>query len=178
MKIGQKIKDLRILMGLTQEELASRAELSKSFISQVERDLTSPSIATLEDILQCLGTNISDFFSSAKTAEPIVFSLADYFEKQDTQNGYLIRWLIPNAQKNMMEPIFVTLEKGGSTLKESPHPGEEFGYLLQGSITLHLGSQTYKIKKGESFYFTPDKDHFLTSKGGASLLWISAPPTF
>ena len=136
MKIGQKIKDLRILMGLTQEELAS----------QVERELTSPSIATLEDILQCLGTNISDFFSSAKTAEPIVFSLADYFEKQDTQNGYLIRWLIPNAQKNMMEPIFVTLEKGGSTPKESPHPGEEFGYLLQGRITLPLGRQSYKIK--------------------------------
>ena len=63
MQIGQKLKDLRVLKGLTQEELANRAELSKSFISQVERDLTSPSIATLVDILQCLGTNISDFFN-------------------------------------------------------------------------------------------------------------------
>ena len=58
MSIGGKLKELRILKGLTQEELADRAELSKGFISQVERDLTSPSIATLMDILQCLGTTI------------------------------------------------------------------------------------------------------------------------
>ena len=56
MDIGAKLKELRILKGLTQEELADRAELSKGFISQLERDLTSPSIATLMDILQCLGT--------------------------------------------------------------------------------------------------------------------------
>ena len=56
MDIGKKIRELRIQIGLTQEELADRAELSKGFISQVERNLTSPSIATLTDILQCLGT--------------------------------------------------------------------------------------------------------------------------
>ena len=61
MSIGGKLKELRILKGLTQEELADRAELSKGFISQVERDLTSPSIATLMDILQCLGTTIGEF---------------------------------------------------------------------------------------------------------------------
>ena len=58
MDIGAKLKELRVLKGLTQEELADRAELSKGFISQVERDLTSPSIATLMDILQCLGTTL------------------------------------------------------------------------------------------------------------------------
>ncbi len=52
MKIGEKIKELRIQKSLTQEELADRAELSKGFISQLERDLTSPSIATLVDMLQ------------------------------------------------------------------------------------------------------------------------------
>ena len=56
MEIGNKIKDLRVQKGLTQEELADRAELSKGFISQLERDLTSPSIATLIDLLQVLGT--------------------------------------------------------------------------------------------------------------------------
>ena len=52
MDIGLKLKELRVLKGLTQEELADRAELSKGFISQLERNLTSPSIATLTDILQ------------------------------------------------------------------------------------------------------------------------------
>ena len=63
MEIGEKIKELRIERGLTQEELADRAELSKGFISQVERDLTSPSIATLEDIVISLGTDLTSFFS-------------------------------------------------------------------------------------------------------------------
>ena len=63
MEIGSKIKELRIAKGLTQEELADRAELSKGFISQLERDLTSPSIATLADILQCLGVSVADFFA-------------------------------------------------------------------------------------------------------------------
>ncbi len=63
MEIGKKLKQLRMEKGLTQEELAGRSELSKGFISQLERDLTSPSIATLMDILQCLGTTINEFFS-------------------------------------------------------------------------------------------------------------------
>ena len=63
MNIGQKVRELRIAKNLTQEELADRSELSKGFISQLERDLTSPSIATLVDILQCLGTNLNEFFS-------------------------------------------------------------------------------------------------------------------
>ena len=58
MQIGDKIKRMRIEKGLTQEELANRCELSKGFISQVENDLTSPSIATLIDILEILGTNL------------------------------------------------------------------------------------------------------------------------
>ena len=63
MDIGQKLKELRVRKNLTQEELADRAELSKGFISQIERNLTSPSIATLMDILQCLGTSTAEFFS-------------------------------------------------------------------------------------------------------------------
>ena len=63
MDIGSKLKEIRTLKGLTQEELADRAELSKGFISQLERNLTSPSIATLTDILQCLGTTLGEFFN-------------------------------------------------------------------------------------------------------------------
>ena len=72
MEIGANLKELRILKGLTQEELADRAELSKGFISQLERDLTSPSIATLLDILQCLGTSVNEFFNEIPE-EQIVF---------------------------------------------------------------------------------------------------------
>ncbi|MFQ9509721.1 MAG: helix-turn-helix domain-containing protein [Lachnospiraceae bacterium] len=177
MKIGQKIKELRVLKGLTQEELADRAELSKGFISQLERDLTSPSIATLVDILQCLGTTINDFFNDSPD-EQVVFGRDDYFEKTDTELQNKIQWIIPNAQKNIMEPILIKLEAGGSTYPDNPHEGEEFGHILSGSITITLGNKTYKAKKGESFYYKADKKHYITSKTGATLLWVSSPPSF
>ena len=177
MDIGAKLKELRILKGLTQEELADRAELSKGFISQLERDLTSPSIATLMDILQCLGTSIGAFFNETPEAQ-IVFGKTDYFEKHDQELKNEIKWIIPNAQKNMMEPILLTLEPGGETYPDNPHEGEEFGYVLQGNISIHIGSKTYKAKKGESFYFVSDKKHYLSSKAGAVLIWVSSPPSF
>ena len=177
MDIGQKLKELRVLKNLTQEELADRAELSKGFIFQLERNLTSPSIATLTDILQCLGTSLNEFFTE-EPEEQIVFGSEDFFEKIDSDLKNKIEWIIPNAQKNIMEPIFLTLEKGGSTYPDTPHEGEEFGYVLQGSIMIHLGNKSYRAKKGEAFYFTPDKKHYLTSKNGATLIWVSSPPSF
>ncbi|MBS6395759.1 MAG: helix-turn-helix transcriptional regulator [Clostridiales bacterium] len=179
MNIGPKIKELRVMKGLTQEELADRCELSKGFISQLERDLTSPSIATLVDILQSLGTDLKEFFSD-DADEQIVFHDTDYFEKYDTELNNKIEWIIPNAQKNAMEPIRVTLSPGGSTYPDTPHEGEEFGYVLQGSITIHLGGKRYKAKRGEAFYFTPSASHYISAgeKGGAVFLWVSTPPNF
>lgn len=177
MQIGQKIKELRILKGLTQEELADRAELSKGFISQLERDLTSPSIATLIDILQCLGTDLKTFFNDSEDNQ-VVFHKTDYFEKEDKELGNKIEWIIPNAQKNMMEPILLTLEAGGSTYPDNPHEGEEFGYVLSGSVSVIIGSKVYKAQKGESFYFEAKYKHYLESKKGATIVWVSAPPSF
>lgn len=180
MEIGNKLKELRIQKGLTQEELADRSELSKGFISQLERDLTSPSIATLIDLLQVLGTTPKEFFDDEKAQEQIVFHKHDFFEKEDTVLHNKIEWIIPNAQKNIMEPIKVTLEPAGSTYPDIPHEGEEFGYVLSGCIKIHIGKQSYTAKAGEAFYFTPNSNHFIEAvgKNKATFIWVSTPPTF
>lgn len=121
------------------------------------------------DILQCLGTTIGEFFNETPE-EQIVFGKNDYFTKEDTELKNEIKWIIPNAQKNIMEPIHLVLSPGGSTYPDTPHEGEEFGYVLQGSISIHLGNRTYKAKKGESFYYTSDKTHYLSSRSGASII--------
>lgn len=177
--IGDRIKQRRLKLGLTQEELAARTELSKGFISQLERNLTSPSIATLTDILEALGTSLSDFFSE-QADEKMVFGAEDVFVKEDDENGFTIHWLIPNAQKNTLEPILVTIAPGGSTVEDDPHEGEEFGYVLQGSIVLHIGARKLRVKRGSSFYIKPASAHFITNpgKGEARVLWVATPPTF
>ena len=178
MEIGVKIKQLRLQRGLTQEELAARTDLTKGFISQLERDLTSPSIATLMDILAALGTDVANFFREAQD-EPVVYSADDMFVKQEN-DGYTIRWLVTNAQKNALEPILVTIPAGVSGAEDDPHEGEEFGYVLNGSVNLVVGSNKYRVKKGGSFYFRPTRVHYLvnTGRSEALVLWISTPPSF
>lgn len=179
MVIGRKIKQLRIEKGLTQDELGSRCDLSKGFISQLERDLTSPSIATLIDILECLGTNLKDFFNEEEE-EKIVFNKEDIFETQNEDLKYCLEWLVPNAQKNTMEPILLTMEPGGRYQEEEAHEGEEFGYVLTGNIQVHLANRKYKVKKGEWFYYKSKVNHYISNNGKvpAKVLWISSPPSF
>lgn len=177
MLIGEKIKMLRIQLGLTQEDLANRCELSKGFISQVERDLTSPSIATLIDILECLGTNLKDFFSE-EPEEKIAFTSEDYFVKEQEESS--VTWLVPSAQKNSMEPIIVNLKGNARTETDDPHEGEEFGYVLSGKVFVVCGKTRKKCKKGDSFYFNSNHPHYIENAGNteATVLWVSTPPSF
>ena len=180
LNIGEKLRRLRLQRNLTQEEMADRCELSKGFISQVERDLASPSIATLTDMLECLGSNLKEFFSETDD-EKTVFSQSDMFVKEDeeTLRGS-ITWLVPSAQKNEMEPILVELGEGGVTEEIMPHEGEEFGYVLSGTIRIVLGDQVERVRKDESFYFRPAAPHKLVNagKGICRVLWVSTPPSF
>ena len=177
MDIGNKIWQMRNQKGLTQEELADRCELTKGYISQLENNLNSPSIATLTDILSALGSNLSEFFRE-ETQEKVVFCKNEFIEKNS--DGVLWNWLIPNAQKNMMEPVLVQLEEGMQTAGDIPHEGEEFGYVLEGKIAIILGNQYHICKKGEAFYYPANKPHAILNKGKnkAKFLWISTPPNF
>lgn len=177
MEIGSKIKRLRQQLNLSQSELADRCELTKGYISQLENDLTSPSIATLIDILAALGTDLSEFFRKEDDRR-ITFSENDFIEKHD--DGMVLKWIIPNAQKNVMEPVLVELLSGASTSVDFPHDGEEFGYVLDGKICITLGESKYVCKKGETFYYEASKSHNIKNVGKtpARILWVSTPPNF
>ena len=155
MNIGGKIKSLRQQNQLTQEELADRCELSKGFISLLERDMTSPSIATLTDILSCLGTDLKGFFN-------------DLGEDSD-------RTVVFRAEDHM-----VTLDPGGATFPDHPHEGEEIGYVLQGTILIEIGTQRWRAGRGDSFLIQPDAPHRISNPGKrpARFLWVSSPPSF
>lgn len=176
MEIGGKIKSMRLQCGLTQEELADRCELTKGYISQLENDYTSPSIATLIDILNALGSDLKTFFNESD--EKVVFNKNDYFVKETPE--HTITWIVPNSQKNEMEPILIEIKPFSKTVEDMPHEGEEFGYVLQGSVILNIGKLSYKLKAGETFYFTSDKLHFLenVTDKTTKILWVSSPPQF
>ena len=178
MKIGQKIRQYRKQNALTLEELASRTELTKGFLSQLENDLTSPSIATLADITEALGISLEQFFASDRE-EQIVFSESDFFV--DEQEDYTIHWIVPNAQKNEMEPIVIDLKPQGASFEVMPHGGQEFGYILKGRVTLQMEDKLLHLKKGETFYLKGEVVHKVVNNHStqmAQVLWVSTPPIF
>lgn len=177
MNIGKRINEFRNQNNLTLEELASRSELTKGFLSQLERNLAAPSIATLQNIVEALGTDLSTFFKERKD-EQIVFNEEDFFV--DQQEAYTIKWIIPNAQKNEMEPILLTIHPTRKSQEMYSHDGEEFGYLLKGTVFLVYLDKEYCIHQGETFYIKGENFHYLEnrSKEDAEVLWITTPPLF
>ena len=177
-QIGKKIKDLRNRNGLTQQELADRTELTKGFISQLEHGQVSPSVVTLLNLIECLGTTASEFFKEA-VEEQIVFTEEGFFEKVD-EVGNSIQWIVPTAQKYQMEPLLVAVQPHQSLDEDKPHDGEEFGYVISGKLNLYLGDQIYHEKAGESFYYPAKRKHRIENPGSrpAKFIWVSTPPMF
>ena len=175
MDLGKKIKDRRILLNLTQEELADRCELTKSYISQLENNKTSPSLETLTNILEILGTNLSTFFQEDEET-PIVFNKDDHYVCE--YNGYTITWLVPNSQIQEMDPIIIELAEKQKTVEDMPHVGEELGYVIDGEINVIYGNLKKRVKKGESFYYKTDKVHYIESVKKSKVIWVSCPPNF
>jgi transcriptional regulator with XRE-family HTH domain len=178
MDIGKRMKELRIQYGLTQQELADRSELTKGFISQLERNQNTPSIGTLLDIIQCLGTTPAEFFTDEEP-EQIVFKNEDFFTKVNEDKHNIIEWVVPNAQKDSMEPVRLTLKAGGSSDIMQPHSGEEFGYLIKGTVKIYYGGKSHVLHAGESFYLKAGKKHYIENPGSrdAVLIWVSTPPS-
>lgn len=177
MEIGKKIKERRVFLDLTQEELANRCELTKGYISQLENDKTDPSIETLKVILDALGLTFAEFFKEENHSQ-IKFSEEEQLDKDF--GDYIQSWLVPSAQSLSMEPIYVVLKPGKHTDIDMPHQGEEFGYVIEGEIKLIYGQEEVVIKKGESFYIKTDKKHYIENIGpnSAEVLWVSCPPNF
>lgn len=180
MKIGEQLKKLRMINSLTQEELASRSDLTKGFISQMENDATSPSIATLKDILDVFGVSMQEFFSDVRDDESVVFGKDARVQSSGDGERIRIELLVPGAQNREMDPVLVTLEPGEEMDEQPFHEGEEFGYLLAGRVQLKLDDKAHTVKKDECFYFSSDKRHSVKNIGKteAKILWVVTPPTF
>lgn len=159
MKIGKKIKNLRLKKGLTQEELGERTDLSKGYISQIERDLSSPSIETFFDILEVLGCAPKEFFDEEGWEQKVVYGQEDRTDYVDEERGYHIQWLVPESNEKEMEPIHLTLFAKGEFKEFEPSLAETFAYVLKGRVSIRIGKRVFFAKAGEAIYFQASDEH-------------------
>jgi transcriptional regulator with XRE-family HTH domain len=174
MQIGSKIKSLRLKKGLTQEELGERTDLTKGHISQLERDLNSPSIETLFALLEVLGTSPKEFFDDPKKVAKVVYTIDDQTIHTDEELKYSIRWLVPRSNENEMEPVHITFSKKGEFKKFEPSLAETFIYILKGKVKIELGNSKWTAEEGNSVYYDASESHRLSNAhdGTSELLLV------
>ena len=175
MQIGKKIKRLRLKNGLTQEELGERTDLSKGYISQLERDLNSPSIETLFSLLEVLGSTPKEFFDDDVTEQKVVYTEADQTIHVDEEKNFHLQWLIPTSNEKEIEPVLLTFGEKGEFKQFEPSQSETFIYVLQGRIRLQLGAEHYVAHKGDAMYFEASDHHqlFNDHAGQTELLLVA-----
>ncbi len=178
MKVGERIRNLRLASNLTQEELAERADLAKSFISQLERDQMSISVDNLLQILKVLNIPVTEFFRES-TPEKVVYGADERTPLEET-GANAFELLIPGGTNRDMEAAFVRLLPGEKVGPVKPYQGEAFGYLLKGTLTLTFGGERYTARGGDSFYFSGEREHVIENAGQrpAEFVWVTTPPMF
>ena len=164
--IGKKIRELRKKGGLVLQDLSDRSGLSKPLLSQIEKEIVSPPIATLLKISKALNTNISFFFQNDGPEEKIVVVRRDeskvidsrYFGREES--GYYYEALAFKKPKKYMEPLLVEFKrKKVDQLSYFSHDGEEFIYLLEGTLEFRTENQQYILRPGDSLYFESSIPH-------------------
>lgn len=177
MEIGSRIKNLRINQRVTLKELAKKTGLTTSFLSQLERDLTSPSVKSLEKIAQALNIKVGYFFFEKVGKEGCIFIKKGMGKKAiDKEENISSERLASGLLNIKMEPVIFTLGIGAELSKELMYPeGERFGIVLNGRIEFILNGERQVFEEGDSIYCTYPRIPQMVKNVGeieAKLLWI------
>ena len=179
--IGEKIKELRKNQGLNISELAEKAELSSGIISQIERDMVSPSIVTLWKIAQSLGVSVGYFFD-----EEIKSNVSPVVTKKNRKtisasNNNAIYELLSQDLNRKIEFLYITIKVGDYSSKDFvTHDGEECGIVIKGSLLVKMENEEYTLEEGDSIYFDSTIPHRYINVGEeiCESIWDMTPPSF
>ena len=155
--LGTKLRECRHKRGLTLQEVAEGAGLSAGFISQLERDLVSPSLSSLASISKVLQTDISEFLVMAGTANSSTRSgkrPVYAFEGSKSQ----FERISANFDGRVMNAV-ILVEEPGHRSEPIRHEGEELFFVLEGSITVELEDERTILNAGDSIHFRSSRLH-------------------
>jgi transcriptional regulator with XRE-family HTH domain len=159
--IGTKIKMVRIAHNLTLDQLAEMCEVSKGFLSKIENNKVAPSVARLINIARAIKVNVSVLIDDDGTMEEEFIKKKDrdkYFISH-TENGYDYVPFAPNIIPKQMHPFLFIAKKGEVMEHHLAHEGEEFIYILHGTLEFHIDNTIYIMEEGDSLYFQSLKKH-------------------
>ncbi len=178
LELGNQIRALRMEQGLTLQMIAERTGLSSSMVSMVERGRTSPSIGTLIAISSALGVHMADLFElDVDGPRDVVQRSADQ-QVVETANGVLRR-LVQVDPRRGLELVINEYEPGtASAVQVTHHGGYEYGFLLEGTLTVELQNAQHCLEPGDSIAFESTRPHRIVNEGSqrARAVWVNLSP--
>jgi transcriptional regulator with XRE-family HTH domain len=177
--LGNRIKQIRVKRGLTQEALSARSGLTKSYISLLEAGKKIPAISTLSGIAVALGMSIGEFFEN--TDDPSEVAVVRKKERIQTAQknapfGYIYEALSLQKKERLMDPFIVKVlpgDKSKAKKVEFEHAGEEFDFVLEGRIKYIINNKEYVLEEGDSIYFDSSMKHRVEAIGNEPALTLS-----
>jgi len=174
--IGQKIAGIRAVKKLDEEKLAELAKLDKQQLQSIEAGQNIPSLGVLIRISRALGVRLGTFLDDSDKTGPSVVKAgqlksATSFSTNDAHTREHISFfsLAPDKSGRHMEPFMIEITPGqNAQLPRSAHEGEEFIYVMEGTVKVEYGKNVYILEKGDRIYLDSIVDHLVTAQGGVA----------
>lgn len=165
--LGQALRDKRKSLQLSIEQLAERAEVSRSAISKIERGDVAPSTAVLSKLSDALSTSISDLLAHEDESDVVVMHAASQPVLKETATGFERRVLTPILPGRGIDWVLCTMPVGfhTGTFKGHKRGTEEYVYVLGGRMSVHVGSERYPLEAGDSIFYKATKGHAFENDG-------------
>ena len=189
MEIGKKIGDLRRQKGMTLKELSKKSSVSLSLLSMVERDISAPTVRTLEKIVRALETSISSLYlemenSKPGKAKPGKVSVVHKKHRKKLEMGpergkAHYELLTPDYQRKL-QFVYIHFPVKGKPGQFISHEGEECGLILEGRLKAIIGDHEFILEEGDSIYFDSTIPHLMENAGQIEVraFWVNTPSTF
>jgi len=169
--VGERVREVRENRGLSIKDISQRTGIPAAILDEIEEGSVAPPLGTVIKLAKALEMKMG-YFISGKEERPFTIVRADdrkvisrYDSKKGKHYGYEFESLAPHKKDRHMEPFLVTLEPVDTDEERSTHDGQEFIYVLKGSMEVRLGKEAHVLKPGDSIYYDSTVPHLVKCPG-------------
>jgi transcriptional regulator with XRE-family HTH domain len=174
--LGKRLRATRKERGLTLAQLGQQVGLSVSYLSQIERGATMPSLPKLTAVARALAVDVRDFFEEEGCPQCVVRS--NQGTTLRSTDDLIVELLSADPLGKSILPYQVKCQPGASCERPSTYPGEECGLVLKGQLTVTVGDETIVLKAGDSIHYQRHQHHSWRNEGDEEciVIWAASPP--
>ncbi len=178
--IGAKVQEYRNKKQYSLRELAARAEMTPSMLSQIENNTANPSINTLKSIAAALEVPMFKFFQSDVVSEDLIVHKGDNIHLGSEKDGVIYKLLTPDLNGTIEFCLMEIPPKSQTAKEEKPHIGEEVAYIMAGNVKVHLNKKVFQLFQGDSVRIPAGVKHLWSNEEDvyAKVIFAITPPSF